>query len=139
MRNAKLTIAAIALTAVAAIAFGQNADKNSAGPTKNDYRLRVVEPIEGVVLASNTLRVVVDTTPPAERDSPKKDVNSMPNPTVDLFLDGKAIGTLKDDVNVFELAGVPAGPHTLALVAKNRSGEVIDRKEIHFSVAVPPQ
>ena len=46
MTRTRLTLSAIALVLASSLAFAQNADPNTAGPTKNDYRLRVVEPAE---------------------------------------------------------------------------------------------
>src|SRR6185503_18514105 len=73
--------------ALAGLALGQNADPNSAGPTKNDYRLRVVEPAEGAMLKGDSIQVVVDLRPFPEVGSERRDVNSMPRPRVDIFLD----------------------------------------------------
>jgi len=133
MNRTRFAVAAFVASAFAAIALGQNADKNSAGPTKNDYRLRVVEPAEGGVIAGSTVRVVVNTEIPAEAGDARRDVNSMPRPDVDVFLDGQLKGTMRDAQNVLEIESVTAGPHNLVLLAKNRANEIIDRKAIEFS------
>jgi len=133
MNRMRTTIAALAVAATASLALAQNADKNTSGPTKNDYRLKVVEPREGATVNGSTVRVVVDTRIPAEIGTEKRDVNSMPRPQVDVFLDNTNKGTLKEEQNVIEVSGVDAGAHKLVLVAKNMSGEIIGRQEINFT------
>ncbi len=125
-----LAVAALALTGVA---LGQNADPNSAAPTKNDYRLRVVEPAEGATISGSSFQVVVDLRPHAEVGSERKNSDSMPRPRVDVFLDNENKGTLQEGQNVVTIDGVTAGSHKLVVLAKNLSGEVIDRKEINVT------
>ena len=132
MTRSKSAFAALLMGAAAMIALGQNADKNSAGPTKNDYRLGVVEPAEGAVVAGSTVRVVVNTEIKGLGED-RKDVNSMPRPDVDVFLDSENKGTMRDANNVLTIEGVPQGEHKIILLAKNRANEIIDRKEIHFT------
>jgi len=119
--------------ALAGLALGQNADPNSAGPTKNDYRLRVVEPAEGAMIKGDSLQVVVDLRPFPEVGAERRDVNSMPRPRVEVFLDNDSKGTLQEGQNVMTLDAVATGAHKLVILAKNMSGEVIDRKEINFT------
>ncbi len=133
MNRTRLAVAALAAGAFAAVALGQNAGNNSAGPTKNDYRLRVVEPAEGGTISGRTVRVVVNTEIPAEAGETRRDVNSMPRPDVDVFLDNQLKGTFRDAENVLQIEGVGLGAHKLVLLAKNRAGEIIDRKEVQFS------
>jgi len=133
MTRTRLAVAVLAISTCAAVALGQNADKNSAGPTKNDYRLRVVEPAEGAAITGPTVRVVVDTNVREQLDGEKTDVNSMPRPAVDVWLDGTRRGTMKETQNVIEIDNVSPGPHKLSLVAKNKANEIIDRKEINFN------
>ena len=135
MNRTRFAMAAFVASAFAAVALGQNADKNSAGPTKNDYRLRVVEPRRGSTITGSTVRVVVNTEIPADVGDERRDVNSMPRPDVDVFLDGDLKGTMRDANNVLEVDSVNAGPHKLILLAKNRANEIIDRKVIKFSSA----
>ncbi len=71
MFTAALAVAALALTGVA---LGQNADPNTAAPTKNDYRLRVVEPAEGATISGSSFQVVVDLRPRAEVGSRTKEL-----------------------------------------------------------------
>jgi len=134
IRWVSLTLLAFA---VAGFALAQNADKNTAGPTKNDYRLRIVQPAEGATITGSRLQVVVDTEIPAERDT-RRDVTSMPRPDVDIFLDGKFQGTMRDESNVIGLEGITPGPHEIVFLAKNRSGEIIDREVVHIATTAPP-
>jgi len=128
------TLMALAIGAVAAFALAQNADKNTAAPTKNDYRLRVVEPAEGATVTGSSVQVVVDLRTPPEVDGQRRDTNAMPRPRVDIFIDNDNRGTLADTSNVLSIESVPAGAHKLVVVAKNLSGEIIDRKEVNFQV-----
>ena len=137
MKRLQLILAALLALALTSFALGQSADKNSSGPTKNDYRLRAVEPVEGATITGTTLRVVVDTEIPAERDTART-ASSMPRPTVDVFVDDLYRGTIRYENNVLPVENVEPGPHTIVLLAKNMSGEIIDRKQVHV-MAVAPQ
>lgn len=129
---------AILAVAAAAVAVAQNAGDKTSGPTRNDYRLKVVQPVEGGRVVGSALEVVVDTEIPAERDEPRRDVNSMPRPDVLVFLDDSRQGRMRDENNIVSLQGLIPGPHTLVFMAMNRSGEVIDRKEVHIVVVEAP-
>jgi len=132
-KGIRIAIAALVVAGVGAMAaLAQNADKNTAGPTKNDYRMKVVEPAVGGVISGPTVRVVVDTRTLPEVGGEKKDTNSMPRPDVKVFLDNEQKGELKAEQNVLTIENVPVGEHKLVLVATNRSGEIIDRQEIPF-------
>jgi len=125
--------------AAAAFAAAQNAGDKTAGPTRNDYRLKIVQPTEGARVVGSTLEVIVDTEIPAERDEPRRDVNSMPRPDVLVFLDDSRQGRMRDENNIVSLQGLTPGPHTLVFLATNRSGEVIDRKEVHVLAVEAPK
>ncbi len=134
MNRTRLSLTALAVALVSSLAFAQNADPNTSGPTKNDYRLRVVEPAEGATITGGTVRVVVNTAVRDQLgDQEKRDSNSMPRPMVDIYIDDTHQGTLKNDTNVMSVDAVSPGSHKLVVVAKNMSGEIIDRKEIKFS------
>ena len=133
MTRTRFALAVLAISTCAAVALGQNADENTAGPTKNDYRLKVIEPTDGAAITGPTVRVVVDTTVPQQVGGQTLGPNIMPRPRVDVWLDGTRRGTMKDAENVLELDNVSPGPHKLALVAKNKSDEIIDRKELKFT------
>ena len=135
MHRTKLAIACVIIGAFAAVALAQNADQNTAGPTRNDYQLGVIEPAEGATITGSSVRVVVNTQVAEQLGDPngRRDVNSMPRPDVDVFLDGTLKGTLRAQDNVLQIDDVTPGTHKLIFVAKNRSNEIIDRKETHFS------
>ena len=96
-----------------------------------------MQPLEGASITGNRVQVVVDIDIPAERDS-RHDVNSMPHPFVDVFLDELYQATMKGDENVVNLTNVALGPHTIVLLAKNLSGEIIDREVVHIVAVAPP-
>ena len=137
LRSASTLSSALAILAcaIAGFAFAQNADPNSAGPTKNDYRLRVLEPAEGAVITGSDLQIAVSTDIPAERDT-RRDASSMPQPNVDVFIDNALRDTIKGDsgMNVVRVSNLPPGPHKIVLLARNRSGEIVDRKEMNVSL-----
>jgi LPXTG-motif cell wall-anchored protein len=138
MSRFKLISITLLACAVAAFAVAQNATLNTSGPTKNDYRLKIVQPLEGARITGSTFQVIVDTEIPAERDV-RHDSKSMPHPDVDVFVDGTRQGTMRDEKNVVDVENVTPGPHTVLLVAMNKTGEIIDRKEVHiFAVAPAP-
>jgi hypothetical protein len=133
MNRTRLSIAALALSTITGIAFGQNAGPNSGGPTKNFYHLKIVEPAEGATITGGTVRIVVDTEIPSERGVERRDTNFTPRPDVDVFLNNSVKGTMRDAQNVLTIEGVVPGQHELVFLAKNRSGEIIDRKVVHFT------
>jgi LPXTG-motif cell wall-anchored protein len=124
---------AVAGLMLAGVALGQNADPNTAAPTKNDFRLRVVEPAEGATIIGSSVQVVVDLRPFPEVGGDRKNTDSMPSARVDVFLDNENRGTLQQGQNVVTVDNVSPGSHKLVVLAKNLSGEVIDRKEINFT------
>ncbi len=133
MTRTKLALATFLAGAFATVGLAQNADKNSAGPTRNDYRIKLVQPAEGSTITGSTIQVVVNTEIPADIGEEKRDVNSMPRPRVDVFLDDSLKGTMEQAENVLDIESVSPGTHTIVLLAKNQANEIIDRKEVHFS------
>ena len=128
--------AAIALVPLAARA--QSADLNTSTPTKNDFRLRVVEPAEGATVAGPNVRVTVANAVPADRAETGTEISKtapVPRPQISVMLDGREQGQLRDTQNVLTLENVSPGPHKLVVLAKNESGEIIDRKELAFDVS----
>ena len=136
MKALRLIAVMLLAFAAAGIALAQNADQNTAGPTKNDYRLRVLQPAEGATITGASVQVIVDTEIPSERDM-RHDSSSMPHPDVDVFMDETLQGTMRDEKNVVDIENMVPGPHKIVLLAKNRSGEVIDRKEVHILAVAP--
>ena len=127
----KPLLAAMALLLGAGLALGQNADKNSSGPTKNDFRLRVLEPVEGGTVVGTTVRVSVANEVPQPTQE-ATGTNNMPNPSFRIYLGNTLKGEIKRDENVLTIDNVPAGSQRLVIEAMNSSGEIVDRKEINF-------
>ena len=127
----KPLLAAMALLLGAGLALGQNADKNSSGPTKNDFRLRVLEPVEGGTVVGTTVRVSVANEVPQPTQE-ATGTNNMPNPSFRIYLGNTLKGEIKRDENVLVIDNVPAGSQRLVIEAMNSSGEIVDRKEINF-------
>jgi hypothetical protein len=137
MRHLK-TIAAVLLgLAAATFVRAQNAKVYGGGPTGNDYRLKIVQPVEGAKITGPTVQVIVDTEIPGETDV-RRDTNTMPRPDVQVFLDDSRQGRMRDENNIVTLENVTPGPHKLRFLAINRAGEVFDRKEVGFVAVAPP-
>lgn len=127
-------LSALAICAVANLALAQNADKNSAAPTKNDLKLRIVEPAEGAVITGGTVRITIDYDRTHYRTAEgTKRTENFPEPTFDVFVDNTRMQTVKGgESNVATLENIPPGSHKIVVMAKNISGEVVDRKEINI-------
>jgi hypothetical protein len=140
IRKTSHLVVALALFAVAGLALGQNADKNSAGPTKNDLKIRVVEPLEGATITGSTARVTVDYDRARYREQGNTDkgLDKFPPPTFNVFLDNDLRQTLKVGDTVATIDNIPPGSHKIVVLAKNISGEVIDRKEINITAVAAP-
>ena len=127
----KPLLVAMSLLLGAGLAFGQNADNKSAGPTKNTFRLRVIEPVEGGTVVGTTVRVTVSNEVPQPTQE-ARGTNNMPNPSFRIYLGNTLKGEIKRDENVLTIDNVPAGSQKLVIEAMNSSGEIVDRKEINF-------
>jgi LPXTG-motif cell wall-anchored protein len=124
--------------AVAGLALAQNADRNTAGPTKNDLNLRVTEPAEGATITGTSVRVTVDyaRTIFGQGQGTRFGESTFPPPKFNVFLDDKLQQTLTaGESNVATIENVPPGPHRITIEATNISGEVIDRKQIRITTA----
>jgi hypothetical protein len=128
----KPLLVAMSLLLGAGLAFGQNADNKSAGPTKNTFRLRVIEPVEGGTVVGTTVRVTVSNEVPQPTQE-ARGTNNMPNPSFRIYLGNTLKGEIKRDENVLTIDNVPAGSQKLVIEAMNSSGEIVDRKEINFN------
>ncbi|HKD11573.1 MAG TPA: NPXTG-anchored protein [Thermoanaerobaculia bacterium] len=127
---------ALGFFAVASLCLAQNADRNTAGPTKNDLSLRVSEPVEGATITGSSVRVTVDyaRTIFGQGQGTKFGETTYPPAKFNVFLDGKLQQTLTaGESNVATLENVPPGPHKITIEAANISGEVIDRKQISIT------
>lgn len=138
---------AIGVFVIGALAMGQNADKNTAGPTGNQLQLRLTEPTEGSTITGTQVRVTVayNATSFGQGQGTRFGEPNFPHPIFDVFLDNDLKQSLKGgESNVATIENVPAGDHKIVVMAKNISGEVIDRKEVNFKsipaveVAVAP-
>jgi LPXTG-motif cell wall-anchored protein len=134
MRKVKsILAAAAAVLLIAGVASAQNADPNTGGPTKNTLRLRLVEPREGAQISGSSIRVAVDynRTGFGQGQGTKFGDPNFPQPRFDVYVDNLLKETLKGgEKNVTEIVNVPFGTHKVAVVAKNVSGEIIDRAEV---------
>jgi hypothetical protein len=125
-------VAAVTFFAAAAAAVAQNADPNTGGPTKNDLRLRVTEPAEGATISGTSVRVAVEYNKGTFADSKNTHFGdpNFPQPRFEVYFDNNRVATLKGtETNTATIENVTPGPHKVAVVALNVSGEVIDRKE----------
>ncbi|HEY2797468.1 MAG TPA: LPXTG cell wall anchor domain-containing protein [Thermoanaerobaculia bacterium] len=121
----QIVMAALALAAVAVLAYGQTATTaNSATTTTGKYRIALVEPVEGSSIAADQVRVVLTPNTTAMGDDKTQ---------VDVFLDDQQKGTLKTNETEFRVDGVRPGPHKLVLIARNPvTDQQFDRREINF-------
>jgi hypothetical protein len=129
----RVTILALAVGAFAGVALAQSADKNTGGPTANTLQLRLTEPAEGATITGTQVRVGVayNMTAFGQGQGTKFGEANFPQPTFDIFLDNDLKATLKGtEANVAFIENVPPGSHKVVVMAKNVSGEVIDRKEV---------
>ncbi|HLN93944.1 MAG TPA: LPXTG cell wall anchor domain-containing protein [Thermoanaerobaculia bacterium] len=134
----RLITLVLAVGAFAAVAQAQNADYNTGGPTANTLQLKLVEPAEGAMITGNQVRVGVsyNTHNFGEGQGTKFGEANFPQPTFDIFLDNDLRKTVKGtEANVVFLDNVPAGAHKIVVMAKNVSGEVIDRKQVNITTA----
>jgi LPXTG-motif cell wall-anchored protein len=124
----KVTLLVLALGVFTGLALAQNAYTNTSGPTANTLQLKLVEPVEGATITGTQLRVglAYDTA-----------AANLPLPIFEVYLDNNLKVTLKGpEANITFIENVPPGNHKLAVLAKNVSGEVIDRKEVNI-ITVP--
>ena len=126
-------LCAVAMVAAASLASAQNADRNTAGPTKNDLQLRLTEPSPGQTITGSSIRVTVAYNRQVfgQGQGTKFGEPNFPQARFDIYLDNKLMQTLKaGESNVATISDVAPGNHTVAVVAKNVSNEIIDRQEV---------
>lgn len=131
----RLMILFLAVGAFAGVALAQSADFNTGGPTANTLQLRVTEPAEGATITGTQVRVGIayNTSNFGEGQGTKFGEKDFPQPTFDVFLDNDLKQTVKgSEQNVVFIENVPPGAHKVVVMAKNVSGEVIDRKEVNI-------
>ena len=132
----RFSILALAVVAFAGVALAQSADKNTGGPTANTLQLRLTEPAEGATITGTQVRVGVAYNMQGfgQGQGTKFGEANFPQPTFDIFLDNDLKATLKGtEANVAFIENVPPGSHKIVVMAKNVSGEVIDRKEVRIT------
>jgi hypothetical protein len=125
------------LAAVATAQTGKSMQYSNA-PTDTDYRMTIVEPKAGATVVGKDVNIVVGlpTVPPGNRsqseasDLKQKDMNT---PIFQIWVDGKNYGNLPGGQNVFYARDLSYGPHKIVVMAKNASGEVVDRKEVSIT------
>jgi hypothetical protein len=133
MRSRLIALALGAAFCLSAQAAAQYADKNTAGPTANQLQLKLVEPAEGATISGNRIRVSVQYARQSfgQGQGTRFGEPNFPHPIFDVFVDNQLKQSLKGgEANVAYIEDVPPGEHRIAVVAKNISGEVIDRKEV---------
>jgi len=134
----RLVILVLAIGAFAGLALAQNAEYNTGGPTANTLQLKLLEPAEGATITRTQVRVRIsyNTRNFGEGQGTKFGEANFPQPTFDIYLDNNLQKTVKGtEANVVFLDNVAAGTHKVVVMAKNVSGEVIDRKEVNITTA----
>ncbi len=137
-KSLRLMALALGVVAFAGVALAQSANYNTGGPTKNTLQLKLTEPAEGATITGTQVRVGIayNTSNFGEGQGTKFGEKDFPQPTFDVFLDNDLKQTVKgSESNVVFIDNVPAGAHKVVVMAKNVSGEVIDRKEVNITVA----
>jgi hypothetical protein len=137
-KTLRLMILILAVGAFAGVALAQSANYNTGGPTANTLQLKLTEPAEGATITGTQVRVGIayNTSNFGEGQGTKFGEKDFPQPTFDVFLDNDLKQTVKgSESNVVFIDNVPAGTHKIVVMAKNVSGEVIDRKQINITTA----
>src|SRR4029453_7366680 len=128
----RIALLVLAVGALAGVALAQNADYNTAGPTANTLQLRLTEPAEGATITGSQVRVGLSYNQAAfgKGQGTKFGEANFPLPIFGIYLDNDLKQTLKGtEANVAFIENVPPGTHKISVMAKNISGEIIDRKE----------
>jgi hypothetical protein len=132
-KTIRIAMLVLAAGAFAGLAVAQNADLNTAGPTANTLQLKLTEPLEGATITGSQVRVGLSYNHAAfgVGQGTKFGEANFPLPIFEVYLDNTLKQTLKGtEANVAFIENVPPGSHKIAVLAKNISGEVIDRKEV---------
>lgn len=125
---------ALGLATVASAQTGKSLQYSNA-PTDTDYRMTIVEPKQGATIVGKDVNIVlgIPDVPPGNKvqsrasDLKQRDMNT---PIFQIWVDGKDYGNLPGGQNVFYARDLSYGPHKIVVMAKNASGELVDRKEI---------
>lgn len=125
---------ALGLATVASAQTGKSLQYSNA-PTDTDYRMTIVEPKQGATIVGKDVNIIlgIPDVPPGNKvqsrasDLKQRDMNT---PIFQIWVDGKDYGNLPGGQNVFYARDLSYGPHKIVVMAKNASGELVDRKEI---------
>ena len=127
-RKAVLLTFAALLTAAWSLAQQQ---PYSNAPTDKDYRMKIREPLPGATITGTDVTIVLgEPFVPSGQGVNEKEQRAMLTPTFQIWIDGKNLGNVPTGNNVFTAHDLSYGPHKIVVVAKNVTGEVVDRKEI---------
>lgn len=135
-KTLRLMFLVLAVLAFSGVALAQAANYNTGGPTANTLQLKLTEPAEGTTITGTQVRVGIayNTSNFGEGQGTKFGEKDFPQPTFDVYLDNDRKATVKgSEQNVVFIENVPAGAHKIVVMAKNVSGEVIDRKEVNIT------
>lgn len=134
-RKALLTcLLALGLAAAASAQTGKSLQYSNS-PTDTDYRLTIIEPKEGATIVGKDVNIVLGLPTVPEGNKPQSAPSDlkqkeMSTPIFQVWVDGKNMGNLPGGTNVFYARDLSYGPHKIVVMAKNASGELVDRKEI---------
>lgn len=132
----RIALLVLAVGALTGVALAQNADYNTSGPTANTLQLKLTEPAEGATITGTQVRVGLSYNQAAfgKGQGTKFGEANFPLPIFEISLDNDLKQTLKGtEANVAFIENVPPGSHKVVVMAKNISGEVIDRKEVSIT------
>lgn len=132
----RIALLILALGVFAGVALAQNADYNTSGPTANTLQLRLTEPAEGATITGTQVRVGLSYNQAAfgKGQGTKFGEANFPLPIFEVYLDNDLKQTLKGtEANIAFIENVPPGAHKIVVMAKNISGEVIDRKQVSIT------
>jgi LPXTG-motif cell wall-anchored protein len=133
-KTARMALAVLFLVGSATLVRAQSVGGYSNAPTDKDYRMTVLEPQEGATIQGSDVSISLrlPRVPQGDAVNQKERMDAL-TPTFQIFVDGKSVGNLPAGQNVFTAHDLAAGPHKIAVVAKNTAGEVLDRKEINIT------
>jgi LPXTG-motif cell wall-anchored protein len=132
----RIALMVLAVGAFAGVVLAQNANYNTSAPTANTLQLKLIEPAEGATITGAQVRVGLSYNQAAfgKGQGTKFGEANFPLPIFEIYLDNDLKQTLKGtEANVAFIENVPPGTHKVAVMAKNISGEVIDRKEVSIT------
>lgn len=130
----KVVFLAVAALAVAGWSFAQLPGGYSDAPTDADYRMTILEPTEGATI--NGTEIVIEMSKPWVTKGTQSSVSKQRDiltPLFQVWVDGKDFGDLPTGSTAFTARNIPYGQHKIVVLAKNRAGDVVDRKEINVT------